>query len=70
MLHAMHEGGHVLFGFTALLILGLVLFRLKAPAMTAGALKLFRFLPERHNRVYKAPRLSPRIPAKLGASNH
>ena len=52
VLHAMHEGGHVLFGFTALLILGLVLFRLKAPAMTAGALKLFRFLPERPLRSF------------------
>src|SRR5208282_5559138 len=47
VLHAMHEGGHVLFGFTALLIIGLVLFRLKAESMTAAALKLFRFLPER-----------------------
>jgi glycosyltransferase 2 family protein len=47
VLHAMHEGGHVLFGFTALLILLLVLFRLKAASMTAGALRIFRFLPER-----------------------
>ncbi len=47
VLHAMHEGAHVLFGFTGLLILVLVFFRLKAQAMTAGALKLFAFLPER-----------------------
>lgn len=47
VLHAMHQGGHVLFGFTALLILGLVLFRLKAASMTAGTMKLFQFLPER-----------------------
>jgi hypothetical protein len=47
VLHTMHEGGHVLFGFTALLVLGLVLFRLKAAAVTAAVLKLFRFLPER-----------------------
>jgi hypothetical protein len=47
VLHEMHEGGHVLFGFTALLVLGLVLFRLKAAAMTAFALKVFAFLPER-----------------------
>jgi hypothetical protein len=46
-LHWMHEWGHVLFAFTGLLILGLVLFRLKAASMTAGALKLFHFLPER-----------------------
>ena len=52
MLHAMHEWGHVLFGFTGLLILGLVLFRLKAASMTAGALKLFRFLPERALRSF------------------
>jgi hypothetical protein len=37
----------VLFGLTGLLILGLVLFRLKAASMTAGTLKLFSFLPER-----------------------
>ena len=43
VLHAMHEWGHVLFGFTGLLIVGLVLFRLKAASMTALALKLFRF---------------------------
>ncbi len=47
VLHTMHARGHVLFGFTGLLILGLVLFRLKAAAMTAGTLKLFRFLPQR-----------------------
>jgi glycosyltransferase 2 family protein len=47
VLHAMHEGGHVLFGFTALLILGLVLFRLKAASMTAGTLRVFSFLPQR-----------------------
>src|SRR5208283_1280861 len=41
VLHVMHEGGHVLFVFTGLLILGLVLFRLKAAAMTDVALKLF-----------------------------
>jgi hypothetical protein len=52
VLHAMHEGGHVLFGFTALLILGLVLFRLKAASMTAGSLRLFRFLPERPLRSF------------------
>jgi len=52
VLHAMHEGGHVLFGFTGLLILGLVLFRLKAEAMTSGALKLFRFLPIRALRSF------------------
>ena len=52
VLHAMHEGGHVLFGFTALLILGLVLFRLKAASMTAAALKLFRFLPVRALRSF------------------
>jgi glycosyltransferase 2 family protein len=47
VLHAMHKGGYVLFGFTGLLILGLVLFRLKAAGMTAGALRLFGFLPAR-----------------------
>jgi hypothetical protein len=47
VLHEMHAWGHVLFGFTGLLILGLVLFRLNAAGMTAAALKLFRFLPER-----------------------
>ncbi len=52
VLHAMHEGGHVLFGFTAVLILGLVLFRLKAEAMTAAALRLFGFLPRRALRSF------------------
>jgi len=47
VLHTMHAWGHVLFGFTGLLILGLVLFRLKAASMTAGTLKLFGFLPQR-----------------------
>jgi hypothetical protein len=47
VLHAMHEGGHYLFGFTALLIAGLVLFRLKAASMTAAVMKLCRFLPVR-----------------------
>ena len=47
VLHTMHSWGHVLFGLTGLLILGLVLFRLKAASMTAGTLKLFSFLPER-----------------------
>ena len=51
-LHQMHTWGHVLFGLTGLLILGLLLFRLKAAAMTAGALKLFRFLPERPLRSF------------------
>jgi len=51
-LHEMHKWGHVLFGFTALLIIGLVLFRLKAAALTAAALKLFRFLPERALRTF------------------
>ena len=46
-LHEMHEGVHFLFAFTALLIVLLVLFRFKAAAMTAGALKLFGFLPDR-----------------------
>jgi hypothetical protein len=46
-LHEMHKWGHVLFGLTGLLVVGLVLFRLKAASMTALALKLFRFLPER-----------------------
>jgi uncharacterized protein (TIRG00374 family) len=52
VLHEMHEWGHVLFGFTTLLIIGLVLFRLKAAGMTAVALKLFRFLPERPLRSF------------------
>ena len=51
-LHEMHKWGHVLFVLTGLLILGLVLFRLKAASMTAGALKMFRFLPERALRSF------------------
>ena len=51
-LHEMHKWGHVLFGLTGLLILGLVLFRLKAASMTARALKLFHFLPERALRSF------------------
>ncbi len=47
VLHSMHSWGHVLFGLTGLLIIGLVLFRLKAASMTAGTLRLFSFLPER-----------------------
>jgi len=47
VLHAMHQGGYVLFGFTALLVIGLVLFRLNAAGMTAGAVKLFSILPAR-----------------------
>jgi glycosyltransferase 2 family protein len=47
VLHTMHEWGHVLFGFTGLLIVGLVLFRLQAARMTALALKVFAFLPKR-----------------------
>jgi uncharacterized protein (TIRG00374 family) len=47
VLHSMHEWGHVLFVLTGVLIVGLVLFRLKAASMTALALKLFAFLPER-----------------------
>ncbi len=47
VLHAMHEGVHVLFAFSALLIALLVLFRFKAAAMTAGTLKVFAFLPQR-----------------------
>jgi glycosyltransferase 2 family protein len=47
VLHAMHAWGHVLFGFTGLLVLGLVIFRLKAAQMTALVLKVFAFLPER-----------------------
>jgi uncharacterized protein (TIRG00374 family) len=45
-LHAMHAWGHVLFAATGVLVLGIVLFRLKAAAMTAAALKIFSFLPE------------------------
>ena len=52
VLHEMHKWGHVLFVFTALLILLLVLFRLKAEAMTAAALKLFGFLPQRALRFF------------------
>ena len=52
VLHAMHEGGHVLFGFTALLIVGLVLFRLKAESMTSAAMRMFRFLPMRALRSF------------------
>jgi hypothetical protein len=51
-LHEMHEGGHLLFAFTALLILGLVLFRMKPAVMSAFVLKLFRFLPERPLRFF------------------
>jgi glycosyltransferase 2 family protein len=47
VLHTMHSWGRVLFGLTGLLVLGLVLFRVKAASMTAGTLKLFSFLPER-----------------------
>ena len=52
VLHAMHEGGHLLFGFTALLVLGLVLFRLRAAQMTALTLRVFAFLPERALRTF------------------
>ncbi len=52
VLHTMHQGGHVLFGFTGLLVVGLVLFRLKARAMTGGTLKLFAFLPVRTRRSF------------------
>jgi glycosyltransferase 2 family protein len=47
ILSVMHKGGNLLFGFTGLLVVGLVLFRLKAASMTAGTLKLFWFLPDR-----------------------
>jgi hypothetical protein len=47
VLHAMHAWGHVLFGFAGLLVVGLVLFRLKAASMTNLVLKLFGFLPQR-----------------------
>jgi hypothetical protein len=47
VVHEMHTWGHVLFGATGVLVLTLVLFRLKAAAMTAGVLKVFSFLPER-----------------------
>ncbi len=46
VLHAMHKGGNVLFFFTGLMVLGLVLFRLRAATITAWTLKVFRFLPE------------------------
>jgi glycosyltransferase 2 family protein len=52
VLHAMHEGGDVLFGFTGLLIVGLVLFRLQAAKMTAVTLKIFGFLPARATRTF------------------
>lgn len=52
VLHFMHRGGHILYLFTALLVLLLVLFRLKAAAMTAGTLKLFGFLPQRARRFF------------------
>lgn len=47
VLHLMHAWGHLLFGFTGLVIVGLVLFRVKAQGMTALFLKLFAFLPSR-----------------------
>jgi uncharacterized protein (TIRG00374 family) len=50
VLHSMHAWGHVLFGLTGVLVVGLVLFRLKAASMTAGTLKVFGFLPERASR--------------------
>jgi uncharacterized protein (TIRG00374 family) len=46
-LHELHKWGHLLFGLTGLLIVGLVVFRLKTARMTALALKVFSFLPER-----------------------
>jgi uncharacterized protein (TIRG00374 family) len=52
-LHVMHKGGNVLFGFTGLMVLGLVLFRLQAERMTAGTLKLFSFLPDRALRSFQ-----------------
>jgi len=52
VLHTMHVWGHVLFGLTGLLIVGLVLFRLSAASMTAGTLRLFAFLPERPLRSF------------------
>jgi hypothetical protein len=42
----------VLFGLTGVLVVGLVLFRLKAASMTAGTLQLFGFLPERASRSF------------------
>jgi glycosyltransferase 2 family protein len=47
VLRMMHEGGNVLFGFTGLLVVGLVLFRLRAEQMTLLTLKVFAFLPGR-----------------------
>ena len=47
VLHSMHEWGHVFFALTGVLVLLLILFRLKAAAMTAMALKTFAFLPQR-----------------------
>jgi glycosyltransferase 2 family protein len=52
VLHSMHAWGHVLFGLTGVLVVGLVLFRLKAASMTAGTLQLFGFLPERASRSF------------------
>jgi uncharacterized protein (TIRG00374 family) len=52
VLHAMHKGGNVLFGFTGLLVLGLVLFRLRAAQMTALTLKIFGFLPQRAVHIF------------------
>jgi hypothetical protein len=52
VLRAMHRGGHVLFAFTAVLILLLVVFRLRAAAASAALLKLFAFLPERALRFF------------------
>ncbi len=46
VLSVMQKGGNVLFGITGLMVIGLVLFRLKAAAMTGGVLHLLRFLPE------------------------
>jgi hypothetical protein len=52
-LHWMHKGGNVLFALTGLVVLGLVLFRLQSERMTAGTLKLFRFLPDRALRSFQ-----------------
>ena len=46
-----HKGGNWLFGFTGLVVLGLVLFRLKPELMKAVVLRLFRFLPRRALRL-------------------
>src|SRR5579862_2839158 len=46
-LHELHKWGHVLFGFTGLLIVGLVVFRLKTASTIALVLKASAFLPER-----------------------